>query len=76
LAFRARLIIKNFTQKDSHIEEQKRVFHEFMGQNAHKLRTLGDFAINYLLLHPEVLFKPEREKIDWEEAAKEIIAKF
>jgi hypothetical protein len=29
-----------------------------MGVNAHKRRLLGDFAINYLLLHPEILFKP------------------
>ena len=70
MAFKARLIIKNFTQKDSHTEEEKRAFHEFMGLNAHKLRILGDFAISYLLQHPEVLFKPDKEKIDWEKQPK------
>jgi hypothetical protein len=47
-----------------------------MGLNAHKLRVLGNFAITYLLLHPEVLFKPRIEEISWEEVAKEVISKF
>jgi hypothetical protein len=76
VALRARFIIKNFTQKDSHDDEQKRAFHEFIGLNAHRLRVLGNFAIGYLCLHPEVLFKPKIEDVNWEEAAKEIIAKF
>ena len=76
VALRARFIIKNFTQKDSHNEEQKKAFHEFIGLNAHKLRVLGNFAIGYLCQHPEVLFKPKIEDVNWEEAAKEIITKF
>src|SRR5918996_834635 len=76
VALRARLIIKNFTQNDSHTEEQKKAFHEFIGLNAHKLRVLGNFAIGYLCQHPEVLFKPKIEDINWEEASKEIITKF
>jgi hypothetical protein len=76
VALRARLIIKNFTQNDSHTEEQKKAFHEFIGLNAHKLRVLGNFAIGYLCQHPEVLFKPKIEDVNWEEAAKEIITKF
>jgi hypothetical protein len=51
-------------------------FMRFMGPNVHKLRVLGNFAITYLLLHPEVLFKPNIEEINWEEAAKEVITKF
>ena len=75
VALRARFIIKNFTPNDSHTEEQKKAFHEFIGPNAHKLRILGNFAIGYLCQHPEVLFKPKIEDVDWEEAAKEIISK-
>ncbi|HZD34803.1 MAG TPA: hypothetical protein VE130_06320 [Nitrososphaeraceae archaeon] len=75
VALRARFIIKNFTQKDSHDKEQKKIFHETIGLNAHKLRVLGNFAISYLCQHPEILFKPKIED-DWEEAAKEIITKF
>ena len=37
---------------------------------------LGNFAIGYLYQHPEVLFKEKIEEISWEEASKEIIAKF
>ena len=74
--FRAKVITKVFTQKDSHTEEQKKEFLEFMRLNAHKLRLLGNFAITYLLLHPEVLFKAKIEEIDWEAAAKEVITKF
>ena len=76
VALRARFIIKNFTQKDSHSEEQKKAFHEFIGLNAHKLRVLGNFAIGYLCQHPEVLFKPKIEDVNWEESAKVIISKF
>jgi hypothetical protein len=76
VALRARLIIKNFTQKDSHNAEQKKKFHEFIGLNANKLRVLGNFAIGYLCEHPNVLFKPKIEDVNWEEAAKEIISKF
>jgi hypothetical protein len=76
LALRARFIIKNFTQRDSHNEEQKKAFHEFIGLNAHKLRVLGNFAIGCLCQHPDVLFKPRIEDVNWEEAAKEIITKF
>jgi hypothetical protein len=76
VAFRARLIIKNFTQKDSHDEEQKKAFHKYIGLNTHKLRVLGSFAIGYLCQYPEVLFKPKIEDINWEEAAKEIITRF
>jgi hypothetical protein len=76
VAFRARLIIKNFTQKDSHNEEQKKAFHKYIGLNAHKLRVLGSFAIGYLCQYPEVLFKPKIEDVNWEEAAKEIITRF
>jgi hypothetical protein len=76
VALRARLIIKNFTQKDSHNEEQKKAFHKYIGLNAHKLRVLGNFAIGYLCQHPEVLFKPKIEDVNWEEAAKVIITKF
>lgn len=76
VALRARFIIKNFTQKDSHNEEQKRIFHEFIRLNAHKLRILGNFAIGYLCQHPEVLFKPRIEDVNWEEAAKEIITNY
>lgn len=76
MAFRARLIVKNFTQKDSHTKEQKKAFHEFIGLHAQKLKVLGDFAIGYLCSHPEVLFKPRIEDVNWEEAAKEIITKF
>jgi Bifunctional DNA primase/polymerase, N-terminal len=76
VALRARFIIKNFTQKDSHNENQKKIFHEFIGLNAHKLRVLGNFAIGYLFEHPEILFKPKIEDVNWEEAAKEIIIKF
>ena len=47
VALRARLIIKNFTPNDSHSEEQKKAFHEFIRLNAHKLRILGDFAIGH-----------------------------
>jgi hypothetical protein len=76
VALRARFIIKNFTQKDSHNEAQKKVFHEFIGLNAHKLRILGNFSIGYLCQHPEVLFKPKIEDVNWEQASKEIITKF
>jgi hypothetical protein len=76
VAFRARLIIKNFTPNDSHTREQKKAFHEFIGLNADKLRILGNFAIGYLYAHPDVLLKPKIEEINWEEAAKEIITKF
>ena len=76
LAFRSRLLIKKFTQKDSHTPQQKMEFMRFMGPNVHKLRVLGNFAITYLLLHPEVLFKPNIEEINWEEAAKEVITNF
>jgi len=76
VAFRARLIIKNFTPTDSHSEAQKKSFHEFISCNAYKLRMLGNFAIGYLCQHPDVLFKPKIEEISWEEAGKEIIAKF
>ena len=75
MALRARLIIKNFTPNDSHSEEQKKAFDQFIGLNAHKLRVLGDFAIGYLCAHPDVLFKLKIEEINWEESAKEIIAK-
>jgi hypothetical protein len=75
-AFRARLIIKNFTPNDSHSIEQKKAFDEFIGHNIHKLRVLGNFAIGYLYAHPDILFKPKIEEISWEEAAKDIIAKF
>ena len=76
VALRARFIIKNFTQKDSHNEKEKKIFHETIGLNAYKLRVLGNFAIGYLCQHPGVLFKPKIEEIDWEETAKDIIAKF
>jgi hypothetical protein len=76
VALRARLIIKNFTQKDSHDEEQKKAFHKYIGLNTHKLRVLGNFAIGFLCQYPEVLFKPKIEDINWEEASKEIITKF
>jgi hypothetical protein len=76
VAFIARLIIKNFTPNDSHSEEQKKAFHEFISCNAYKLRMLGNFAIGYLCQHPEVIFKAKIEEISWEESAKEIIAKF
>jgi hypothetical protein len=76
VALRARLIIKNFTQKDSHTEVQKKAFHKYIGLNVHKLRVLGSFAIGYLCQYPEVLFKPRIEDVNWEEAAKEIIIKF
>ena len=76
VALRARFIIKNFTPNDSHTEEQKKTFHEFIGVNAHKLRILGNFAIGYLCQHPEVLLKSKIENVNWEEAAKEIITKF
>lgn len=76
VAFRTRLIIKNFTPNDSHTEEQKKAFHEFIRLNAHKLTVLGNFAIGYLCAHPGILFKPKIEEINWEEAAKEIVSKF
>jgi hypothetical protein len=76
VALKARFIIKNFTQKDSHNDEQKKIFHEFIGLNIHKLRVLGNFAIGYICQRPEVLFKPRIEDVDWEDAAKEIITKF
>jgi hypothetical protein len=76
VAFRARLIIKNFTPNDSHIEEQKKAFHEYIRLNADKLRVLGNFAIGYLCVHSDILFKSKIEEINWEEAAKEIITKF
>ena len=76
VALRARLIIKNFTQKDSHNDEQKKAFHKHIGLHVHKLRVLGNFAIGYLCHYPEVLFKPKIEDVNWEEAAKEIITKF
>jgi hypothetical protein len=37
---------------------------------------LGSFAIGYLCQYPEILFKPNIEDVNWEEAAKEIITKF
>jgi hypothetical protein len=64
VALRARFIIKNFTQKDSHNENQKKIFHEFIGLNAHKLKVLGNFAIGYLCQYPEVLFKPKIEDVN------------
>ena len=70
VALRARFIIKNFTPNDSHTEEQKKAFHEFIGPNAHKLRVLGNFAIGYLCQHPEVLFKPKIEDVNWEKLQK------
>jgi hypothetical protein len=76
VAFRARLIIKNFTLDDSHTEEQKKVFHETIRLNAHKLQVLGNFAIGYLCAHPDILFKSKIEEINWEEAAEEIVSKF
>jgi hypothetical protein len=76
VAFRARLIIKNFTPNDSHTKEEKKAFHEFIGLNADKLRVLGNFAIGYLCAHPDILLKPKIEEINWEESAKEIITKF
>jgi hypothetical protein len=76
IALRARFIIKNFTPRDSHSEEQKKLFHEFIRLNAHQLRVLGNFAIGYLCQNPEVLFKPKIEDVNWEEAAKEIITMF
>ena len=76
VAFRARLIIKNFTPNDSHSKEQKKAFDQFIRLNANKLQVLGSFAIGYLCAHPNILFKPKIEEISWEEAAKEIIAKF
>jgi hypothetical protein len=75
IAFRSRLIMKNFTHDDVHTEEQKRAFHEFIGLNINKLRILGDFAIGYIIEHPEVLFKQDIKEIDWEMTAKEIITK-
>ncbi len=65
-----------FTPKDKHSTEQKKEFNQFIRLNAHKLRTLGNFAITYLLSNPKVLFKPKIEDISWEEAAKEVITKF
>jgi hypothetical protein len=52
---RSKLLMMVFTPKDKHSAEEKKQFNQFIRLNAHKLRTLGNFAISYLLLHPEVL---------------------
>lgn len=74
--FRAKIIGRVFTQKDRHSAEEKRQYFEFMKSNSHRFRLLGNFALQYILAHPEVLFKPDIENIDWEESAKQIITKF
>jgi hypothetical protein len=49
---------------------------EFMNDNAHKLLTLGRFALGYICENPQVLFKPQIYDVDWEESAKVIISTF
>ena len=65
-----------FTRKDKHTKKEVEEFNKFMDENAHKLRTLGNFAIHYIMKNPTCLLKEKKNECDPEVTAKEIITKF
>ena len=67
-AFLSRITKIVFTRMDKHTRKEVEEFNKFMDGNAHKLRTLGNFAISYIMNNPTCLLK--------EVTAKEIISKF
>jgi hypothetical protein len=65
-----------FTKQDRPTLEDKNLFDDLISAKRHLLRVLGDFAINYIMKHPELLFKKKMEECNWKKTAEELIIKF
>ena len=69
--FRRRVIPIIFTEKDQYSDDEIKDFKELFEQRIkHELRYLGDFTVNYIMEHQELLLDG---KNDWKEIAEIII---
>ncbi|HSF49621.1 MAG TPA: hypothetical protein VLA74_02575 [Nitrososphaeraceae archaeon] len=69
--FRRRIIPIVFTEKDQYSEGEMKDFKELFDQLVkHELRYLGDFTVNYIMEHQELLLDGKK---DWKEIAEIIL---
>jgi hypothetical protein len=69
--FRRRIIPMIFTKKDQYSEDEIKEFQELFDQRVkHELRYLGDFTVNYLMEHQELLLDGKK---DWKEISELIL---
>jgi hypothetical protein len=54
-AFRRRFIYIYFSSGDQHTQEEITEFNNFLSENMSKLEKLGDFALNYILDHQDLI---------------------
>jgi hypothetical protein len=65
-----------FTKQDKPTLEEKNQFDNLVLQKGGLLRTIGDFAVDHIMKHPEVLFKKKMEECNWKKTAEVLIIKF
>ena len=69
--FRRRIIPIVFTENDQYSEDEMKDFKELFDQRVkHELRYLGDFTVNYIMEHQELLLDGKK---DWKEIAEIIL---
>lgn len=69
--FRRRVIPVIFTEKDQYSEDEMKDFTELFDQRVkHELRYLGDFTVDYIIEHQELLLEGKK---NWNEIAEIII---
>ena len=69
--FRRRIIPIVFTENDQYSEDEMKDFKELFDQRVkHELRYLGDFTVNYIMEHQELLLDGQK---DWKEIAEIIL---
>ena len=69
--FRRRIIPIVFTENDQYSEDEMKDFKELFDQRVkHELQYLGDFAVNYIMEHQELLLDGKK---DWKEIAEIIL---
>jgi hypothetical protein len=69
--FRRRIIPIVFTEKDQYSEGEMKDFKELFDQRVkHELRYLGDFSVNYIIEHQDLLLDGKK---DWKEIAEIIL---
>jgi hypothetical protein len=75
-AYRRRSIPICFTQADEHTQKEREEFDRLMNERVPKeLKTLGDFAANYILDNQADLLS-NNKLIDWKELSRRILEEF
>ena len=72
-ALRRRFLNFHYPKEDKPTKEEIAAFQSFLKPNWHLLGILGDFTINYLLQHQEIIINDEN---DWCNIAKMVLSEF